>query len=135
MKKLQDFKGSINKCSKCGLCQAECSVYKITGNDCTVSRGQFTRLKGILDGDLKMTKNINVRIEVNGAAFLLVINNNSEERFIISTHSTFGEAWRQIYRLYQIESQQFTVGEKEIPVTEWIKGMKQAGYIDEQNDL
>lgn len=59
MKKLQDFKGSINKCSKCGLCQAECPVYKITGNDCTVSRGQFTMLKGILDGDLKMTKNIN----------------------------------------------------------------------------
>ena len=77
-----------------------------------------------------MTKNMNVRIEDNGAAFLLVINNNSEQRFVISTHRTLSEAWRKICWLYQIESQQFTVGKKEIPVTEWIKGMKQEGYIE-----
>ena len=77
-----------------------------------------------------MTKNMNVRIDDNGTAFLLVINNNSEQRFVISAHSTLGEAWNEIYWLYQIESQDFTVGEKEIPVTEWIKGMKQAGYIE-----
>ena len=73
---------------------------------------------------------MNVRIEDNGAGFLLVINNNSEQRFVISAHTTLGEAWRRIHWLYQIESQQFTVGEKEIPVSEWIKGMKQAGYIE-----
>lgn len=77
-----------------------------------------------------MTKNINVRIDDNGAAFLLVINNNSEQRFVISVHSTLGDAWRAIYSLYQIESQEFTVGKNEIPVKEWIKGMKQAGYIE-----
>lgn len=77
-----------------------------------------------------MTKNINVRIDDNGAAFLLVINNNSEQRFVISTHSTLGDAWRAIYWLYQIESQEFTVGKKETPVKEWINGMKQAGYIE-----
>ena len=77
-----------------------------------------------------MTKNINVRIEDNGAAFLLVINNNSEQRFVISTHRTLSDAWNKICWLYQIESQDFTVGKKEIPVAEWIKGMKQAGYIE-----
>lgn len=48
MKKLEDFKEDINKCSKCGLCQSVCPVYKITGNDCAVSRGKFVMLDGVL---------------------------------------------------------------------------------------
>lgn len=59
MKHLSDYKEEIHKCSKCGLCQAECSVYKVTGNDCTVSRGQFAMLNGVVKGDLKMTPKIN----------------------------------------------------------------------------
>lgn len=59
MKQLIDFKEDIHKCSKCGLCQAECPVYKVTGNDCSVSRGQFVMLQGIINGTLKMTKTIN----------------------------------------------------------------------------
>ena len=77
-----------------------------------------------------MKKNINVSIDDNGSAFLLVMSNDSEQRFVMSAHQTLGDAWRQIYWLYQIESQEFTVGKKEIPVTEWIKGMKQAGYLE-----
>ena len=77
-----------------------------------------------------MKKNINVRIDDNGSAFLLVMNNESEQRFVMSAHNSLGDAWRQIRWLYQIESQEFTVGKKEIPVAEWIKGMKQAGYIE-----
>ena len=59
MKRLIDFKEDIHKCSKCGLCQAECPIFKITGNDCSVSRGQFVMLQGIIRGDLKMSKTIN----------------------------------------------------------------------------
>lgn len=58
MKTLKDFKKEINKCSKCGLCQSVCPVYKITGNDCAVSRGKFVMLDGVLKGDLKLNKNI-----------------------------------------------------------------------------
>lgn len=58
MKKLEDFADDINKCSKCGLCQSVCPVYKITGNDCAVSRGKFVMLEGVLKGDLKLNKNI-----------------------------------------------------------------------------
>ena len=58
MKKLEDFADDINKCSKCGLCQSVCPVYKITGNDCAVSRGKFIMLDGVLKGDLKLNKNI-----------------------------------------------------------------------------
>ena len=59
MKQLIDFKEEIHKCSKCGLCQSECPIYKITGNDCSVSRGQFIMLQGVIDGQLKMSKTIN----------------------------------------------------------------------------
>ena len=59
MKQLADFKSQIHKCSKCGLCQAQCPIYKITGNDCSVSRGQFVMLQGVLKGDLKMSAKIN----------------------------------------------------------------------------
>lgn len=58
MKKLKDFADEINKCSKCGLCQSVCPVYKLTGNDCAVSRGKFVMLDGVLKGDLELNANI-----------------------------------------------------------------------------
>lgn len=58
MKKLKDFAEDINKCSKCGLCQSVCPVYKLTGNDCAVSRGKFVMLDGVLKGDLELNANI-----------------------------------------------------------------------------
>ncbi len=58
MKELKDFADDINRCSKCGLCQSVCPVYKVTGNDCAVSRGKFVMLEGVLKGDLKLNKNI-----------------------------------------------------------------------------
>lgn len=64
MQKLEDFKYEINKCSKCGLCQSVCPVYKITGNDCAVSRGKFVMLDGVLKGDLKLNKNIDKYLDL-----------------------------------------------------------------------
>jgi glycolate oxidase iron-sulfur subunit len=61
---LKDFKDEINKCSKCGMCQAICPVYKETGNDCAVSRGKFVMLDGVLKGDLKLNKNINKYLDL-----------------------------------------------------------------------
>ncbi len=58
MKELKDYADEINKCSKCGLCQSVCPVYKITGNDCAVSKGKFIMFQGVLKGDLKLNKNI-----------------------------------------------------------------------------
>lgn len=64
MKNLEDYAGDINKCSKCGLCQSVCPVYKETGNDCAVSRGKFVMLDGVLKGDLKLNKNINKYLDL-----------------------------------------------------------------------
>lgn len=77
-----------------------------------------------------MKKNFNVSIEDNGATYLIVINKGTEERFVIGYESSLGEAWERIVWLYKIECQEFTVGKKAIPVTEWIDGMKKAGYLD-----
>jgi len=64
MKNLTDYQEEIHKCSKCGLCQSVCPVYEITGNDCSVSRGKFILLNGIIKGDLKLNKNINKYLDM-----------------------------------------------------------------------
>jgi len=64
MKKLDDLKENIHKCSKCGLCQAECPIYKVTGNDCTVSRGIFIMLRGYLKGELKLSRTIKRYLDI-----------------------------------------------------------------------
>ena len=58
IKHLEEYKEELHSCSKCGLCQAVCPIYKITGNDCTVSRGQFIMLQGLIKGDLKLGKKL-----------------------------------------------------------------------------
>ncbi|MCM1010906.1 MAG: (Fe-S)-binding protein [Fusobacterium sp.] len=64
MKKLKDFEKEINKCSKCGLCQGACPIYKLTGNECAVSKGKFVMLSGVLKGDLQLNANINSYLDL-----------------------------------------------------------------------
>lgn len=64
MKNLTDYKEEIHKCSKCGLCQSVCPVYGVTGNDCSVSRGKFIMLNGVIKGDLKLNRNINKYLDM-----------------------------------------------------------------------
>lgn len=63
-KNLSDYKDEIRHCSKCGICQSACPVYQVTGNECTVSRGQFIMLNGVLKGDLTLNKNINKYLDM-----------------------------------------------------------------------
>ena len=58
MKQLYDCKSDIQKCSKCGLCQASCPLFKVTLNDCAIPRGQLTMLEGLLKKELKRTSKI-----------------------------------------------------------------------------
>lgn len=64
MKKIKDYKEEIHKCSKCGLCQSVCPIYLQTGNDCSVSRGKFIMLNGIIKGDLTVNKNVNKYLDL-----------------------------------------------------------------------
>lgn len=58
MKSFIEYKEDIYKCSKCGLCQAVCPVYKATKNECVLSRGKFTILNGVLENKLELNKNV-----------------------------------------------------------------------------
>ncbi len=58
MKRFNDFEDDIYKCSRCGLCQSVCPVYKATLNECGVSRAKFNMLNGILRGDLSFNRKI-----------------------------------------------------------------------------
>ncbi len=58
MKELEDYKEEIYKCSRCGLCQSVCPVYKVTLNECSVSRAKFNMLNGVLNGDLSLNSQI-----------------------------------------------------------------------------
>ena len=64
MKTLQDYEKELSKCSKCGQCQSACPIYKITKNDCTVSRGKFIMLHGVTQNELKLSKNINKYLDM-----------------------------------------------------------------------
>ncbi len=67
----------------------------------------------------------NVTIYDNGACFMIQVNGLQ-----VKPCSSLGDAWRYIEWMYRVASQKFTVGKKEIAVTEWIDGMKKAGYLD-----
>lgn len=58
MRELESYNDEIYKCSRCGLCQSVCPVFKATLNECAVSRGKFNILNGIVKGDLRLTKNV-----------------------------------------------------------------------------
>ena len=64
MKTLKDYGKELSRCSKCGQCQVACPIYKLTQNDCTVSRGKFIMLHGVTQGELKLTKNINKYLDM-----------------------------------------------------------------------
>lgn len=64
MKSLKDFEKELNKCSKCGLCQAVCPLFELNHNECAVSKGKFTMLHGVAKGDLKLSENINKYLDM-----------------------------------------------------------------------
>lgn len=58
MKKLEEYRDEIYKCSKCGLCQSVCPLYEHFGLESAVSRGKFALLNAVLENKLKITMNI-----------------------------------------------------------------------------
>ena len=77
-----------------------------------------------------MGKEYNVSIDDNGTAFLVVIKNDTNPWVVVGAFNSLGNAWSHFRWMYRIECQEFTVGKKKIPVTDWIEGMTKAGYLD-----
>lgn len=72
----------------------------------------------------------NVKIYDNGAAFCIMVDG-----LCVHASDSLGNAWRHIEWMYRIASQKFTVGEKAVPVVEWIEGMRKAGYLDKGEEI
>lgn len=72
----------------------------------------------------------NVRIHDNGAAFLVMVDG-----LIVSHHNSLGGAWEHIRWMYEVASQEFTVGGLKTPVREWLAHMMRAGYMEQKNYL
>lgn len=64
MKGLKQYEKELSTCSKCALCQSVCPVYKVTGSETAVSRGKFSLFLGLLNGDLKFTKNLQRKVDM-----------------------------------------------------------------------
>lgn len=67
-----------------------------------------------------------VKVYDNGAAFCVMVNGT-----IVDAFNTLAGAWNRIAWMYRISSQEFVVGEKEIPAKEWVEGGIKMGFLDE----
>ena len=68
----------------------------------------------------------NVTIYDNGNAFCVMVDG-----LIVDAFSTLGAAWNRIAWMYRIASQEFVVGDKEVPVKEWIEAGIKNGFLDD----
>lgn len=64
MMNLEQYKETMHKCSKCGLCQESCPAYRANGNECETARGFLIMLKGILQKEVPMKKGINKYLDL-----------------------------------------------------------------------
>lgn len=58
MSALKDCEEAMVRCMKCGECQAVCPTFATTGREGDVARGKVRLIKGLLDGELKPSKNL-----------------------------------------------------------------------------
>ena len=68
---------------------------------------------------------LNVTIHDNGSGFCIDVDG-----LTVLVESSLGNAWRHIKWMYEVASQKFTVGKEKMPVRDWIRRMKCAGYLD-----
>ena len=58
MNSLKNFEEILNKCSRCGLCQAVCPIYKLTKNDCTSPKGKCILIGNLIKSGNSPSKEI-----------------------------------------------------------------------------
>lgn len=67
-----------------------------------------------------------VKVYDNGAAFCVTVNG-----LIVEAYNSLAGAWNHIAWMYRVASQQFVVGDKEVPVKEWIETGIKMGFFEE----
>lgn len=64
MDDLNKYEKDLKTCSKCGLCQSVCPIYKTTGNESLLSRGKFNIILGLIQKKLNFTQNIKENLDI-----------------------------------------------------------------------
>ena len=49
---------AIAKCNRCGFCQAGCPVFRVTGEEHSLSRGRMAIARGLMLGNLELTSEV-----------------------------------------------------------------------------
>ena len=61
---LEQYKETIHKCSKCGLCQECCPAYQTNGNECETARGVLIMLRGVIEKELPLKSSTNKYLDL-----------------------------------------------------------------------
>ena len=69
----------------------------------------------------------NITIYDNGSAYMIQCDG-----LIVTYKNSLGDAWRHIKWMYEVASQEFTVGMEKIPVKQWIRKMMEIGFLDKE---
>jgi glycolate oxidase iron-sulfur subunit len=59
---LEKHRDEASKCVKCGICHTECPTYIATGDEAMVARGRLTLLEAVIEGDLKLSEEVEDRV-------------------------------------------------------------------------
>lgn len=54
--RLTELQSLVDKCNRCGFCQAGCPTYKTTGLEWQVARGRVALVKNIIDGRIELNE-------------------------------------------------------------------------------
>jgi glycolate oxidase iron-sulfur subunit len=55
---LAPLQDEIAKCNRCGFCQAGCPVFRVTGEEHSLSRGRLAVARGLMLGKLELTPDV-----------------------------------------------------------------------------
>ncbi|THB78697.1 MAG: (Fe-S)-binding protein [Desulfobacteraceae bacterium] len=59
---VRELENLLAKCTRCGMCQSVCPVYKTTRSESDVSRGKLILLEGLIDGLFEDPEGVNERL-------------------------------------------------------------------------
>jgi glycolate oxidase iron-sulfur subunit len=60
---LEALHDTIAKCNRCGFCQAGCPVFRVTGEEHSLSRGRLALARGLMLGELEVTAEVAQALE------------------------------------------------------------------------
>ena len=68
-----------------------------------------------------------VKVIDNGSAFCVTVDG-----MIVSAHNSLGGAWNHIAWMHRVANQRFVIGDKEVPVKDWLEAGIRNGFLEDE---